>query len=113
MSNTWAYRENIYRADTDLAGFDVEAIDGGIGKVDEDTTDRDHLIVDTGFWIFGKRRLLPAGVVTSVDYDDRKVFVDLTKDQIKEAPDLDETLDRTSTDWDRDPYESYYQPYIW
>jgi hypothetical protein len=115
MANTWTYRENIHRADTELSGFDVEATDGGIGKVDEATSDRDHIIVDTGFWIFGKRRLLPAGVVTRVDYDDEKVYVDMTKDQIKEAPDLDETVDRTSGDWDRDRdrYTTYFEPYIW
>ena len=113
MTNAWTYRENIYRDDSNLSGFDVEATDGSIGSVDEDSTGRDHLVVDTGFWIFGKRRLLPAGAVTSVDYDEEKVYVDMTKDQIKDAPDLDETLDRTSEDWDRDPYESYYRPYIW
>ena len=113
MTNTWAYRGDIYRADSSLSGFEVEATDGGIGKVDEDTTDRDHLIVDTGFWIFGKRRLLPAGVVSRVDYDAEKVYVDMTKEQIKDAPDLDESLDRTKDDWDRDPFDSYFHPYIW
>ena len=28
-----------------------------------------YLVVDTGFWIFGKKRLIPAGVVTHVDPD--------------------------------------------
>lgn len=113
MTNAWTYRENIYREDSNLSGFDVEATDGSIGSVDEDSMGRDHLIVDTGFWMFGKRRLLPAGAVTRVDYDDEKVYVDMTKDQIKEAPDLDEQLDRTSGDWNKDSYEAYYQPYIW
>lgn len=113
MTNAWTYRESTYRDDSNLSGFDVEATDGSIGSVDEDSTGRDHLIVDTGIWIFGKRRLLPAGAVTSVDYDEEKVHVAMTKDQIKDAPDLDEQLDRTSDDWDRDPYESYYRPYIW
>ena len=108
----WTYREDV-RPDRNLAGFDVEATDGSIGKVDEDTVDRDHLIVDTGFWIFGKKRLLPAGVVTSIDYDDEKVFVNMTKEQIKGAPDLDESVDRANADWDRDPYRSYYDEYRW
>jgi hypothetical protein len=114
MTNAWTYREDVYRAGTDLSGFDVEATDGSIGKVDEDTTDQDHLIVDTGFWIFGKRRLLPAGVVKQVNYEQRKVFVDMTKEQIKDAPDLDENVDRSAgADWPRDPYTDYYQPFIW
>jgi len=47
--------------------------------------------LDTGFWIFGKKRMIPAGVITRIDHDDRNVYVTLTKDQIKQAPDFDET----------------------
>ena len=50
-----------------LVGYDVEATDGHIGKIDEASTetDRNYLVVDTGFWIFGKKRLVPAGVVVA------------------------------------------------
>ena len=47
-----------------------------------------RLVVDTGFWIFGKKRVIPAGTVRRVDDEDRKVYVDMTKDQIKSAPTL-------------------------
>ncbi|MEQ8840233.1 MAG: PRC-barrel domain-containing protein [Acidimicrobiales bacterium] len=113
MTNLWFYRATIGQPQRDLTGFDVEATDGSIGSVDENTTDRDHLVVDTGFWIFGKRRLLPAGVVDRIDYDDEKVYVNLTKDQVKDAPDLDESLDRSFAEWNRAPYQEYYHPYGW
>ena len=76
----------------DVTGFDVEATDGHVGKVDEATYDNDRgaLIVDTGFWIFGKKRLLPAGIITAVDPQERKLLVACTKDEIKGAPDYDE-----------------------
>ena len=35
----------------------------------------------------------------------------MTKDQIKDAPDLDETVDRSAGDWSRDSYGTYYKPY--
>ena len=35
MSNLWTYSEQQTLQGTDLAGFSVEAIDGGIGKIDE------------------------------------------------------------------------------
>ena len=65
----------------DLTGFDVEATDGKIGKVDEATyeTDASTLVVDTGFWIFGKKRMIPAGVVESIDTDDKTVVVRMTQ----------------------------------
>ncbi|MFI5642522.1 PRC-barrel domain containing protein, partial [Streptomyces goshikiensis] len=33
--------------------------------------------------------LLPAGTVSRVDPDDKKIFVDRTKEQIKNAPEFD------------------------
>ena len=76
----------------DIAGYDVEATDGSIGKIDKASveTPRRYLVVDTGFWIFGKKRMIPAGVIERLDPDERKVFVSLTKDEIKQAPDFDE-----------------------
>jgi hypothetical protein len=80
----------------DLTGFSVEATDGGIGKVDEATyeTSRSYIVVDTGPWIFGKKVLLPAAVVERVDLDSQTVFVNRTKDEIKNAPEFDEATFR-------------------
>jgi hypothetical protein len=76
----------------DLTGYSIEALDGSIGKVDEATYDtaRSYIVVDTGPWIFGKKVLLPAGAVQRIDMDSETVFVNLTKDQIKNAPEFDE-----------------------
>jgi len=85
----WTYPETVGRID--LTGFDVEAVDGSIGKVDEATQDagESYIVVDTGVWIFGKNVLLPAGTVERVDRDDEKVYVDRTKDEIENAPEFD------------------------
>jgi hypothetical protein len=76
----------------DLTGFKVEATDGDIGKVDEATHEAggSFLVVDTGPWIFGKKVMLPAGVVRDIDLENEQIFVDLTKDEIKNAPEFDE-----------------------
>ena len=78
--------------DTDLTGFKIECRDGEIGKIDSATYELDgsYLIVDTGPWIFGKKVMLPAGVVNAVDMDNRLVLVDRTKEQIKNAPEFNE-----------------------
>ncbi len=75
----------------DLSGFDVEATDGGIGAVDRATYEigANALVVDTGPWIFGRKVMLPVGVMSRVDVNDRRVWVSLTKDQIKNAPEFD------------------------
>jgi hypothetical protein len=51
-----------------------------------------RLVVDTGFWIFGKKRVIPAGMVTSVDPDERTVFVRCTRQEVRDAPDYDAAL---------------------
>jgi hypothetical protein len=77
----------------DVTGFGVEALDGSIGKVDEATYEENAngLVVDTGPWIFGKKVVLPAGVIDRVDPDEEKVYVHRTKDQIKDSPRFGET----------------------
>ncbi len=89
----WSYRAEtgVSTGRMDLIGYEVEAIDGRIGKIDEATYDvgGSYLVVDTGPWIFGKKVLLPAGTVDRVDVDDRTVYVDRTKDQIKDSPEFD------------------------
>ena len=81
----------------DLTGFTVCAVDGDIGKVDEASNDvgASYVVVDTGPWIFGRKVMLPAGTVERVDWEDQKVYVDRTKDQIKDSPELGE---RTNED---------------
>ena len=83
----WTYGETV-RTGGDLSGYHVEATDGSIGKIDEATYEAGSscLVVDTGPWIFGKKVLLPAGIVESVDHDEQQVFVNRTKDEIKDAP---------------------------
>ena len=99
MTDMWSYRATARTQTTDLVGFDVVASDGGIGKIDEATYDAgaSYVVVDTGPWIFGKKRMLPARVIDRIDYGDRKVFVNLTKDQIRDAPDYDATRYRDET----------------
>jgi len=107
----WTYRDTVGTVG-DFVGYDVEATDGGIGKIDEASkeTSRQYLVVDTGFWIFGKKRLIPAGVVQRVDPDDRKVYVSMTKDQIKQAPDYD-AKSFGKADRDYDTQAGYYSDY--
>jgi hypothetical protein len=97
----------------DLTGFEVEASDGHIGKIDEATMapGATCLVVDTGFWIFGKKRMIPAGVVRAVDLDERKVFVDMTKDEIKGGPDYDHDHHRRDEPGYHDEVAGYYDPW--
>jgi hypothetical protein len=106
----WTYREPAYVDDGDLIGYGVEALDGHIGKVDEASNDVEasYIVVDTGPWIFGKKVMLPAGVISSVDREHETVYVNRTKEQIKASPEFDADTYRD------DDYQSqiglYYGP---
>jgi hypothetical protein len=92
----------------DLTGFKVEAVDGSIGKVDEATNEAggSFVVVDTGPWIFGKKVMLPAGLIRDIDLDTETLFVSRTKDEIKNAPEFDEQ--RYRDPGYRDELGSYY-----
>jgi hypothetical protein len=106
-ADIWTYRDQSLSA-TNLNEFDVEAVDGSIGSVDEATAEigGSYIVVDTGPWIFGKKVMLPAGVIERVDQSERKVYVDRTKDEIKAAPEFDE--DRLKDEGYRGELAGYY-----
>ena len=111
----WRYREGAAfegREATSVAGYGVEALDGSIGHVDEasDAVSGGFIVVDTGPWIFGKKVLLPAGTVERIDHDREKVFVARTKEQIKAAPELEESESHDRHERHRDVIGGYYGP---
>jgi ribosomal 30S subunit maturation factor RimM len=98
MTDIWIYRLDVFKPEDpaeglfDLTGFEVATTDGEkIGKLHEASNDSGSawIVVDTGFWIFGKKRMIPAGAVESVDSDEQLVRVALSKDELKEAPDYE------------------------
>ncbi|MFE4723696.1 PRC-barrel domain containing protein, partial [Streptomyces sp. NPDC056728] len=61
-----------------------------------DETGMQHLVVDTGVWVFGKSILIPAGIVAAIDTGTQTVTVTHTRDEIKAAPRF--TLDSQTTE---------------
>ena len=106
----WEWRQEIMldRDLSKLVGFSVEAQDGSIGKIDEatDDTGASYVVVDTGPWIFGKKVMIPANLIQRIDMDDENVYVAATKEQIKSAPEFDES--RFHDRIHRDEVGSYY-----
>lgn len=93
----------------DYAGYKVVANDGEIGHVDSFAIapDESHIVVDTGGWLFGRMSLIPAAAVRVVDDESRTVQIDLTKQQIKDAPEYDKSAGYGAY---RDSATEYYGP---
>ncbi len=89
MNSIWSHTPaSGYSMGLSLGGFIVEATDGVVGHVDrqQDEPGMQHLVVDTGVWVFGRSVLIPAGVVTRIDTEAQKVTLGRTRDEIKSAP---------------------------
>ena len=85
-TETFLFRSEVFDPPIDITGFDVEATDGHIGRIDPATYRKGAhaLVIDTGHWIFAKQHRLPDEVVTRVDPVGQRVYVGLSKDQVKQ-----------------------------
>ena len=98
-----------------LTGFAVGATDGEFGKVDEFYFDDEtwtirYLIVKTGGWLSGRRVLISPSALQKPDWENETLPVNLTKEQIKNSPDID-TDKPVSRQQELDLYTHYSWPY--
>lgn len=90
------YRQEIFGGD-DIKGYDVytetEEKVGSIHDALLDETGRfRYLVIDTGFWVFGKKVLVPVGRV-QMDYDRHRVYVTgMTKKQAEALPEYNDNM---------------------
>jgi hypothetical protein len=107
-AETWTFQLEPSVKLRDLEGFEVEATDGSIGKVDRatDKAGGSFIVVDTGPWIFGRKVVIPAGTIERVDVDNSIVRVAMTKDEIKRSPAFDP--DRGWDDDYRREFDTYF-----
>lgn len=95
------YRDTFEGRDINGLGVYTQGTDEKIGTVSDVLVDEEghfrYLVVDLGFWIFGKKVLLPLGRAR-IDYNvDRVYTIGLTREQ---AEDLPEFSEREALDYD-------------
>jgi hypothetical protein len=83
------------RSTHDVSGHHVQAEDGVIGHVDDFVIDDEawairYLIIDTRNWWPGKKVLVSPRWIERVSWDERKVFVNVLRETIKQAPEYTE-----------------------
>ena len=74
-----------------MAGYHIQATDGEIGHVIDFIVDHEtwaicHLVVETGHWFSGKEIVISPQHLDGISYEQSKVFVKVTKEEIKHAP---------------------------
>ena len=83
------------RSTHDVSGHNVQATDGEIGHVDDFIIDDEtwairYLIIDTRNWWPGKKVLVSPLWIERVSWSESKVFVNLSREIIKQSPEYTE-----------------------
>jgi uncharacterized protein (TIGR02271 family) len=91
------YKQEIFGGD-DIKGYDVYSTTGNdkIGSVYDALIDEQgsfrYFVIDTGFWVFGKKVLVPMGSV-QIDYDQHRIYVTgMTKEEVESMPEYDDLM---------------------
>jgi sporulation protein YlmC with PRC-barrel domain len=74
-----------------LSGYPIQTSEGPIGHVidfimDDKSWAICHLVVETGHWYSGKEIVISPMHIDRISYEEEKVFVNVTKEAILEAP---------------------------
>lgn len=105
------------RSSKEVIGYHLHATDGELGHVEDFLVEDDswairYVVVDTSNWWFGKKVLVSPEWIRDVSWNDKKVYVDLTRQSVKSAPEYDSAahLDRQ---WEADYYAHYRRRPYW
>jgi uncharacterized protein YrrD len=77
----------------EVLGYRIQAADQKVGHVEDFILDTDswvirYLVVDTRDWLPGRKVLVSPGWVQSVNWDEKRVHVNLAADAIKNSPEF-------------------------
>jgi hypothetical protein len=100
-----------------VSGHHVQALDGEIGHVADFIIDDEawairYLIIDTHNWWPGKKVLLSPQWIERVSWGERKVFVNLTREAIKQSPEYTQELVLTR-DYEAALHQHYNRQGYW
>ncbi len=111
--------EGPLRSIKEVTGYDVVAIDGESGHIDDFLADERcwnlrYVIVHTHNWLPGGRVLLSTQWLRSINWTDRKAYTDLDIDidTIRNSPDFD-PAQLVTREYESLLYDHYSRPYYW
>jgi len=102
------------RSTREVTGYHIQAADGELGHIedfiiDDETWAIRYLIVDTRNWLLGKKILLEPQWIDRVSWSESKVFINLPRETIKQAPAYTEESLR-SQDYETSLHQHYNRP---
>ncbi|MGE0126476.1 MAG: PRC-barrel domain-containing protein [Blastocatellales bacterium] len=108
-----SYDEHL-RSVNEVSGYHIEAADGEIGHVDDFILDDEDwairfIVIKTGGWLFGRKTLVSPQWIEGISWNESKMFVNLTRDQIANSPEYDESAP-ISLEYEESLHRHYGRP---
>jgi uncharacterized protein YrrD len=80
-----------------LDGYHIQTKEGQVGHITDFVIDEKswaicHLVIETGHWLFGKEIAISPSDIDRISYEESMVYVNVTKDSIREAQQYDVPL---------------------
>lgn len=105
------------RSTNEVTGYYIRATDGNIGHAEEFLVEDGswairYMVVDTRNWWPGKAVLIAPQWIREVSWGDRRVFVDLTRQQVKDSPEYDPTVPLHRA-YEERLHRHYDRPFYW
>ena len=105
------------RSARELIGYQLKAVDGEMGHVDDLIVDLEdwqvhYMVIRTGSWMSGKQVLIALEWVQDISWDDHQVTVDVTQDQVKDSPVFDPHAP-VNREYEVRLYDYYGRPCPW
>jgi hypothetical protein len=105
------------RSTNELRGYHIQGTDEAIGHVedfivDDETWEVRYLVIDTSIWWFGKKVLVAPRWASRISWEEKAVYVDMSRDSIKNSPELDPSL-VINREYETHLYAYFGRPAYW
>jgi hypothetical protein len=105
------------RSASEVTGYGIEATDGELGHVEDFLLDEEswairYVIVDPRNWWPGDHVLIGTDWFTAVNWEERTVSVDLTREAVRNAP-VWQPKSRVDRPWETELYGHYRRSGYW
>ena len=100
-----------------VSGYNIQTVDGEIGHIEDFIIDDEtwvirYLIIDTKNWWPGNKVLISPRWAERVSWDENKVFVNLTREKVKQSPGFTEDS-LLSRNYESALHKHYDRPGYW
>lgn len=114
VENSW---DPNLRSSKDVTGHTIQATDNRIGHVDDFIIDDEswtirYLVIDTRDWLPGKKVVISPEWIDRISWEDSAVYVNLTEDTIRNAPEFDSD-EGISREYETRLYDHYKRQGYW